>query len=192
MEAPANLWQRSKAIAKMQYSLNTILYTVLLSTATFASPLFTLELPAPSNGTSISARDQNIGSLADIQIMFYSAPNCGEGAGSLWPKIVYNTQMYGISNSFTLSRDLIDKEVLDLSTGTKVPHQTFAMTEAQASSSGQYPGPGYVTGEFNVPSACDAFLWTLPAMAPSKNPNGSKKCYTAPRAFNCARFWMQS
>ena len=175
----------------MQLSLNTVVPTLLLSTTALASPFSTLELPAPSNSTSLSARDQNIGQHADIEVEFFAAPNC-KGPVSLWPQFDYNTQVYGISNSFTISRDLIDKEVFDLSTGTGVPFQVFTMTEAKASPSGQYPGPGYITGGFVVPSACDAFLWSMPAMAPSKGPNGKKICYTAPRAFNCARLWMQS
>ena len=189
--SPSAAKQQNSIIANMLFSSSNVLSTLMLFTTAFASPMSPAEYPAPSNSTSLSPRDQNINENADMTIQFFSAPNC-EGAGSLWPTIVYNDQVFGFSTSFRISRDLIDKEVLDFSTGPGVPPQTFTMSEAVRSKGGQYPGPGYITGGFNVPSPCDAFLWTAPPMAPAKLPSGSKRCYTVPRPFNCARLWMQS
>lgn len=174
----------------MQFALSTIL-PILLSTTTLASPLFTVDLPAPTNSTSLAARDQNIGKVSGLQIRFYGGPDCTSTV-SLWTGVVYNTQIYGVANSYSLSRDLIDNELLDFSWGNGLQKQDFAMTDAVADSSGQYPGPGYIEGGFTVPSQCNNFIGHAPEMAHHLSPAGKKLCYTVKRTFNCARLWMRS
>ena len=55
--------------------------------------------------------------------------------------------MEGRAASFSLSRDLIDKEFLDFSTGD-MPPNIQGMQAAVKAKGAQYPGPGYIDGGF--------------------------------------------
>lgn len=73
----------------MFISVHQVEIIVLFSATALAGPLYTVQVPAATQNSSLSTRDQKIGMNSGLTISFWGSADCEGSIMSLWPDVTY-------------------------------------------------------------------------------------------------------